>query len=257
MVATLQELQERRAFECRLTPDRALETLDDAEEFLRARGMLTRTTDSALPSLFEACHEDPYAPDKPGFGQWPVTKWWWGHALSRRPGIYALKVHRGRTLFVTDETAGLLDAVCRSEIERMAAEADDWALLLGHLAAAGPSTLDDLQTELSLKPKELKGIRYPLELCGAIVSRQVAVDETDDEHVTELARWDQVFPEPPRGPSGFDEIVVAGVRAAVVAPERDVAKWFSWKWLVDGVVDRLVDERRLVRPEPGWLAERE
>src|SRR5205823_12870103 len=37
-------LQERRAFLCRLEPDRALETLDEAEPFLRDRGVLTRTT---------------------------------------------------------------------------------------------------------------------------------------------------------------------------------------------------------------------
>ncbi len=55
-MTTLAELEEQRAYECRLTPDRALETLDDAEDFLRDRGLLTRTSDSALPSLFEACH---------------------------------------------------------------------------------------------------------------------------------------------------------------------------------------------------------
>lgn len=258
MVA-LPELQERRAHECRLTPDRALETLDEADDFLHDRGLLTRTADCALPSLFEACHEEPYAPDKPGFGQWPVTKWWWGHALAQRPGIHALKVHRGKNLFVTDETAGLLDAICRSELERMTAGADDWALVLGHLETAGPSTLEDLQTELALKPKELKGIRYPLELCGAIVSRQVPVEGGgEDDQVTELARWDQVFPEAASGPNGIEEALVAAVRAAVLAPERDATRWFSWRWLLrDGVVDRLVAEGRLVRPEPGWLAEGE
>ena len=51
---TLRELQERRAFECRLTPDRALETLDAAEEFLRERGVLTLMATSSLPSLFGA-----------------------------------------------------------------------------------------------------------------------------------------------------------------------------------------------------------
>lgn len=257
-MSSLRELRERRAFECRLTPDRALDTLAEAEEFLRDRGLLTRTTDSALPSLFEACHEDPYAPDSPGFGQWPATKWWWGDALAQRPGIHALKVHRSKNLFVTDETAALLDGVCRGEIARMAAEGADWALLLGHLEAAGPSTLEDLQVELSLKPKELKATRYPLELCGAIVSRRVAVEDGGDERVTELARWDQAFPEPPAGPTGIEDAVVAAVRAAVVAPERDVAKWFSRRWLLrDGLVERLVDEGRLVRPEPGWLAQGE
>ena len=71
---TLDELRTLRAFECRLTPDRALGSLDEAEEFLLDRGLLTRTADCALPSLFAACHEEPYAPDKPGFGQWPRTK---------------------------------------------------------------------------------------------------------------------------------------------------------------------------------------
>jgi hypothetical protein len=61
-VPSLSELRERRAYECRLTPDRALDTLDDAVEFLRDRGMLTRTTDCSLPSLYEACHEEPYKP---------------------------------------------------------------------------------------------------------------------------------------------------------------------------------------------------
>jgi hypothetical protein len=249
--SSIQELQERRAWECRLTPDRALETLDDAEAFLRDRGLLTRTTDCALPSLFEACHEDPYAPDKPGFGQWPVTKWWWGGALARRPGVHALKVHRGKNLFVTDETAALLDPVCRSELARMEADAPDWARLLRHLAAAGPSTLEDLQHELSLRPKELKATRFPLELCGAVVSRQVAAGEGD--YVTELARWDQVVPESPGG--GVEDVVVAGVHAAVLAPEREVARWFSWRWLWrDDLVDGLVASGRLTRPAPGWLA---
>jgi len=41
-VTTFAELKERRAYECRLAPDRALETLDEAEEFLREAGRLFR-----------------------------------------------------------------------------------------------------------------------------------------------------------------------------------------------------------------------
>src|SRR5439155_6214121 len=101
----LQELEKRRAHECRLTPDRALRTLDEAEAFLRDRGLLTRTADSALPSLYEACHEDPYAPGRGGFGEWPATKWPWFGELADRAGAYSLKVHRGKSLLVTSETA--------------------------------------------------------------------------------------------------------------------------------------------------------
>ena len=51
---SLGALQDRRAFDCRLTPDRALRTLAEAEAFLRDRGLLTRTADCALPSLYDA-----------------------------------------------------------------------------------------------------------------------------------------------------------------------------------------------------------
>jgi hypothetical protein len=254
VVPRLQELLERRAYECRLTPDRALQTLDEAEDFLRDRGLLTRTTDCSLPSLFEACHEEPYAPAKQGFGQWPRTKWGWSFALPKRAGVYELKIHhRRKTLYVTDQTARLLDPICRAEIERMR-EMPEWGLVLDHLANAGPSTSDDLKTELSLKPKELKKILYPLELCGAVVTRAVDPDEHGNVEGFEYARWDQVFTEPAPGSDGIEDLIVGGVRAAVVARESEVPRWFSWRWLVDAdLVERLVSDGRLERPEPGWL----
>src|SRR5437588_10073588 len=118
---TLAELEERRAYDCRLTPDRALETLDEAETFLHDRGLLTRTTDSALPSLFEACHEEPYARDSPGFGQWPATKFpWFGRPGAR--GHLTLAIHRGKSLLVTDEFSALLDPIISAEVARLDAE---------------------------------------------------------------------------------------------------------------------------------------
>jgi hypothetical protein len=243
-VLTTDELRERRAFECRLTPDRALESLDEAEEFLVDRGLLTRTADSALPSLFGACHEEPYAPSKPGFGQWPRTKYPWFGELGAR-GYPVLAVHRGKSLLVAPEVAGLLDPLCRAELER---HADD--VLLRHLAEAGPSELDDLQLELGLAPKELKRLRAPLERCGALVSRSVVYEEPH-RHTSLLSRWDQLFPKPARG-GGLDELVVRAVRAAVLAPEAEVSRWFAW-WEA-GLTEQLVEQGRLARPEPGWLA---
>jgi hypothetical protein len=255
-MASLQGLQERRAYECRLTPDRALQTLDEAEKFLLGRGLLTRTPDSALPSLYEACHEEPYSPGGHGFGSWPATKWPWFGELAERDGAYRLNVHRGKNVVVTEEVAALLDPICRGEIERMAAEADAWALVLEHLDAAGPALMEDLRTELPLKPKELKLALSPLELCGAVVRRTVVLETAGGghEHTSELARWDQVYPQAStRG--GLDDLVVAAVRAAVVAPEREVPRWFSWTWnrRKENRVERLVDEGRLERPEPGWV----
>ena len=238
---SLAELRARRAFECRLVPARALRSLDEAAAFLRDRRLLTRTTDCALPSLYEACHEDPYRPGLPGFATWPAGKWPWFGELAGR-GYLITGVHRGKNLLVGGDAAALLDPICRAEIERMSA-VPEWSLVLDHLADAGPSEVEDLKVELGLKPKELKAILYPLELCGAVVRRPDG-----------LARWDQVFPEPPAQAGGIEELLVAAVRAAVVAPEKEVGRWFSWRWLFrPELVDRLVSERRLERPEPGWL----
>jgi hypothetical protein len=255
MDTPLSLLLERRAFLCRLTPDRALETLEEAEEFVRDRGMLTRTTDCSLPSLFEACHEEPYAPDKPGFGQWPRTKWGWSFALARRPEVYATKIHRGKTLYVSTEVARLLDPILRAELERMRDADPDWARLLDHLAAAGASTSEDLRTELGLKPKELKKVLARLEQCGAVVVRAIEPTEHGMVEGFEYARWDQVFSEPASGDASLGEFVVAAVGAAVLATEREVPRWFAWRWRFEpDLLDRLVSEGRLERPEPGWLA---
>ena len=248
-MSTLAELEERRAYECRLTPDRALETIDEADEFLCDRGLLTRTTDSALPGLFEACHEEPYAHDKPGFGQWPATKFPWFGQLGAR-GHLVLAVHRGKSLLATDAVAALLDPICRAELARLELEDENWARLLRHLADAGPSELDDLQTELSLTPKELKSIRLPLERCGVLVARSVVYDDPH-RHTSLLARWDQAHPESPGGNDprrALGDLVCAGVRAAVVAPEPELVRWFSWRWYWDDdLVDELVGSGRLVR----------
>jgi hypothetical protein len=251
-VESLAELRERQEFECRLAPDRALESLDEAEAFLGDRGLLTRTADCALPSLYEACHEEPYQAGGQGFATWPATKWPWFGELAER-GYLVTAVHRGKNLLVTGEVARLLDPICRAEIERMRAADRGWARLLDHLAAAGPSGLDDLRTELGLKRQELRSLRAPLERCGAIISRSVLVTAGEGhQHSSELMRWDQAYPgtgEPGADPArALAGLLAAGVRAAVVAPEAELRRWFSWSWYwSDGLVGDLVREGRLRR----------
>jgi hypothetical protein len=67
--------------------------------------MLTRTADGALPSLYEACHEEAYKPGSPGFATWPATKWPWFGELAER-GYLIVAVHRGKNLLVSGDVAG-------------------------------------------------------------------------------------------------------------------------------------------------------
>jgi len=252
MVESLARLRAQRAFRCRLSPDRALGSIEEADAFLRDRGLLTRTADCALPSLYQACHEDPYQPGSPGFATWPATKWPWFGELAGR-GHLITAVHCGKNLLVCAEVARLLDPICRAEITRMRAADRGWRRLLDHLAAAGPSGIEDLRAELGLKRQELKALRAPLERCGAIVSRSLDVTAGQGhQHSSELVRWDQAYQE--SGGTGedpvaaFADLIAAAGRAAVLAPETELRRWFSWQWYwTDSLVDDLIRQGRLRR----------
>ncbi len=206
------ELVERRRQECRLTPEAALQTIDEAAAWVVERGLVTRTPDTALPSLFEACHEEAYVAGGKGFAAWPATKWWWAGALEARHDIHVLKIHRGKNLFLSEAARRLADPVLRSELHRMEHADPEWRRLLGYLAQVGPTDLKTVQEELGLKPKELKAIRSPLERCGALVATSTVEEAEGDEghlHTSVLARYDQAFPEPVKTGGGLDELVIS------------------------------------------------
>ena len=238
----LQELQEQRAHACRLTPDRALETIDDAAAWIEERGLVEITPCCSLPSLHTACHEEPYTPGSRGFGAYPRTKYPWGFELPQRPGIHALQIHRGKRLLVTSRVAALVDPLARNALVEATG---DGRRLLDHLEAAGPSTTEELTEELGLDARPL---RRRLERTGALVSRGITVRTAGGghRHTTELRRWDHVFPDPPPAQGGLEELVVAAVRAAVLVPEQELRRWFSWP--LDVIPERLE------RPAPGWVA---
>jgi hypothetical protein len=259
-VATLAELRQERIRLCRLSADRALADLAEAEAFLHDRRMLTLVPDSSLPSLFAATHEEAYAPGKAGFGSWPKTKWRWGGELAGRPTVVTPKVHRGKILFLSRDAAAIVDPLCRESLE-LAADGqmgEDAAAIVRHLAAAGPSTIDDLKTELSLDAKRLRSAREKLESSGAVVAKEALVPvgiEPAHRHSSTLARWDQAFTQRRKvsPTSALDDLVVLGVRAAVVTHQEEIKTWYSWP-VPASAITRLVNSGRLSAPGPGWVA---
>jgi hypothetical protein len=149
--------------------------------------------------------------------------------------------------------ARLPDPICRAEIARMRAADRGWGRLLDHLAAAGPSGIEDLRGELGLKRQELKALRAPLQRCGAIVSRSLHLTSGQGHrHSSELARWDQAC----HGSDGtgqdpvaaLTDLIAAAVRAAVLAPETELRRWFSWPWhWSDSLADDLIGQGQLRR----------
>src|SRR3989442_14853978 len=100
---------------------------------------MTRNPDSSLPSLFGACHEEPYRPGAGGFGEWPRTKWPWSFELAGRPGVLAPKIPLGKTLYLSAETARLVAPIVGAALDRVTDADGSWARVLEHLGEAGPS----------------------------------------------------------------------------------------------------------------------
>ena len=253
---SLAELQTRRTFECRLEPQRALRSLEDAAGFLHDRGILTRTPDSALPSLFGACHEPPYRAGRGGFADWPATAYPWFWELAQRDDVFELSVHGGKRVLVTRATAALADPICRAELAAAEAGGSDPAQLLRHLASAGPSPLADLKVELEWDAARLRRARRPLERAGALVSHGVTLAAERGGHIAlERARPLGSGLPGARGRIARRSRSSACVRAAVLAPQAELRRWFSWRPQPDAaLVERLVGEGRLIRPAAGWIA---
>lgn len=244
------ELEDERKIACRLTADRALNDVEQAAAFLADRGMLTRFPDCALPSLFGACHEEPGRAGGRGFDLWPKTKWVFSFQLSQHRGTVLTKVHRGKSLYLSMDAARSFDGIVRRSIEDAIG---DEALLLDHLDRHGPSGAEDAELELRWPHERLKRARTRLEKVGAVISDGLVFEDTSTWHFAPLRRWDQVVERSDRDEDPFAEVLVAGLKAAVIAPESDLKSWFTWP-IPAGTVDRLVDEGRLVRPEPGLVA---
>ena len=243
---------------CRLSPEWALKTLDEAAGFLRDRGMLTLSPDSWLPSLFQACHDEPYSAHARGFGGWPRTKWMWPARLGTRPDVVVTRLHRGKLLYLADPLGSGLASLCRTSAEEAAdgALGSDAAHLMG-LLSDGPLLLEQIHAA-GLTDKRLRRARAALERVGAVFTEEVRLEGRDGghRHSVRLSRADQRLAAtgpPVDWDEGLTGLLVAAVRSAVVAPARDVSRWFSWPIGKD-VIRRAIGSGSIVEPEAGWIA---
>ena len=228
--------------------------------------MLARTSDSALPSLYEACHEEAYAaaaataspagprPGGPGSASSPAAATLPRRAPRQEPagqpgdrGAARPDLPRPRPTGCAPRTR--LAAAARPPrrgrpVPRRRPARRAWPRAPG---TQGAQVIRSSAAALSSPG------RSP---CPPAARRHAAGGHT---HSTELARWDQAYPAgascraasaaSPSDPSGaLGDLVVAAVRAAVIAPESEVRRWFSWPWYWTGtLVDDLVRTARLRR----------
>ncbi|HET8569928.1 MAG TPA: hypothetical protein VFM93_13190 [Candidatus Limnocylindria bacterium] len=171
-----------------------------------------------------------------------------------------LKIHKGKLLLLSHEAALVADPLCRDALDR----AEDGELgpdaqrIVASIGASGPRSADQVRTAVGLPAPAFRAARERLESEGAIVARYPVQPGGQVEQIRRsatLARWDQSFTQRRKAPlqHALDDLVVLGVRAAVVVQEDEPKTWFTWPIVYD-TVRRLLETGRLVRPGAGWVA---
>ena len=231
--------------EPRLQPSGGLPTCDEAAAWAAGArdGRRSRPTVRCQP--VRRLHEQPFTEGSRGFGSWPATQVHVAVRPPRRPGIHALRIHRGKRLLVSGSVAAAVDPLARAAL----AEAEGTPLV-AHLAAAGPVAGRGAARRAGAgRGRSCGGSGCRSSAAAPCSARSVTVPTADGghRHTSELWRWDQEFPADPAAPGGIEELLVAGVqRARWSRRSARSAGRFSWP-VPRSTVQRLVDEGRLVR----------
>ena len=151
------DLEHRRAYECRLTTDRALQSLEESAAFLADRGLLRelrtarcqvfsrRVTRSRIARVVTASLR----------GRRPST-----HRRGSLRSFPASRYSRStqeRVSSLPARTLAIVDPIRRAELTRLDGGDRETRRLLGHLASGGPTTLGTLQEELGLRSSRAEG----------------------------------------------------------------------------------------------------
>jgi hypothetical protein len=251
------ELSARRAFACRISPDRWLETLDEAHAFLADRQMLTITASSSLPSVFGACAPNP-DPLARGYASWPPDKWWWPGALTEDAGVRRTRLAGGHVLLVTSGLFASIAPLCLHELAR--ADAGEYGADAQHLVrfldSAGATVLGDARAALGWSSQTMARTRTTLESVGAVMSDDIEFPARKGGHIhtSRLSRVDQLVGADPAASddAAHRQLLRSAVRAAVVAPRKEVERWFAWP--ATAVVDALLSEGHLDLIDNHWLS---
>lgn len=217
-------LDDERPIRHRLAQGLALKDLDDAAGFVEELGLLLQTPHPFLPSLFAAVQGKPAKPGAAGFGQWPEHAWSWAGELAERDDVLLTKVILGKRTLVHERLWPALDAAVRGR--KVAGDAEE--AIVETLRANGAVRTDHLRKMAGLESanKSYQKAMGNLEALGVVIARPITVD--NHKHVASAELWETKFKKPLSKDRGADAFVLAALRAAGVAPEREVIKWFAW-----------------------------
>ncbi len=239
-----------RAYLHRLTPDRALNTVEEAARFVREIGVVLLSPYRYLPSLFAAAQGQPFKPGFGGFGQWPAHAWWWDREISALPDVVTLKLIRGRTTFAASKAWPAIDAAVRGRIPEKFGEFEcDLIAELQERGATPSRELNLVRGYGRAGTKRLQKARDTLERRALLLSRPII--HGDHLHDSLLELWETRFPEPMSEARGIEPLLLTCLQvSAGPVPVEEVFAWIAWpKNQLQSLIRELI-LRNIIRQTP-------
>lgn len=262
----LKKANEIRVRDHRLKPSLRLRTKEDAIGFIHDRGLVSFLGGNELPSFISAVLGRSWKPSKKGFTTW--NEWWSvkisGQPIARASGeiearndILASRLFRRTKTLVSNKVWPSLDPVVRHQrelLERGEILSGLERRLLRTIEQEKSIRTDHLRKTLRLEAKE-NNSRFHRALTNLEnYSLIVGVEDPRPEHHLHANLW-QTWESKTSGEKraqlsyedGLAELLEITINASVLAPEKEVAKWFPWGEDMNAAKQELLEKNRLLK----------
>ncbi len=257
-----------REKEHRLRPSLRLQTTGEIQEFVHNTGLVSVFGGNELPSIISAILGREWKASRRGFASW--EEWWSlkisgqnaGHALAqldRAKDIVSTRIFRTSKTLISRSLWPILNPIVKHHLDLAARHKIlsplEWRIV-NALDNDGPTRTDLLRTRLKLQGKthttRFHGALSRLESYALIVGYEDPHPETH-LHANIWQPWQMRVDSKLRekhGPAYNDavmELLARTLDAAILAPEKEVGKWFQWKREALVAKERLLNSGKILQ----------
>jgi len=258
-----------RAKEHKLHQPLRLTTLPQAEQFVQDKGLVSVLGGNELPSIISAFLGREWKPSGRGFSSW--LEWWslrvsgerLGKVLSnleRSKVVVPTRIFRRSKTLVSRQLWPSITPIARHFSEEASSDRTFSKLeksTLELIGRIGPIRTDKLKDELGIHGKTDSG-KFHLSL-SKLESYALIVGSEDPQperhlHANIWSHWKSIAPDTERKPDisyagAISQLLEMTLDAAVLAPEKEVAKWFRWKQEALEAKEKLLNAGKIIQAE--------
>ena len=264
----LKRAQDLREKEHRLQPSLRLRTIDEIQEFVHAKGLVSVLGGNELPSVISAILGREWKPSRKGFTSW--EEWWSikisgqnaGHALGqldRAKDIISTRIFRNSKTLVSQSLWPILNPIVKRHLDlavkHKILSGLEWKILKV-LDDNGPTRTDHLRSRLKLQGKthtsRFHRALSKLENYALILGYEDPHPERH-LHANIWQPWTmRVSPGVKGKPrlaygDAVMELFAKTLDAAILAPEKEVEKWFQWEGGLSEAKKQLLDSGKILQ----------